>query len=87
MKPPTIINCLKSCFGGFNSPNLIRCSFYPSILATVILNEQQHPKLNEFTGELARFQSSFEVSTVISRLVWFCIATLCDWLNNLAPLS
>ena len=27
------------------------------------------------------------VSKVISRLLWFCIATLCDWLKNFAPLS
>ena len=27
------------------------------------------------------------VSKVILRLLWFCIASLCDWLKNLAPLS
>ena len=27
------------------------------------------------------------VSKVISRLLWFCIAILCDWIENLAPLS
>ena len=27
------------------------------------------------------------MSKVISRMFWFCIATLCDWLKNLAPLS
>ena len=27
------------------------------------------------------------VSKVISRLLWFCITTLCDWLTKLAPLS
>ena len=27
------------------------------------------------------------VSKVIPQLLWFCIATLCDWLKNLAPLS
>ena len=27
------------------------------------------------------------VSKVISRQFWFRIATLCDWLKNLAPLS
>ena len=26
------------------------------------------------------------VSKVIPQLLWFCIATLCDWLKNLAPL-
>ena len=26
------------------------------------------------------------VSQVIPQLLWFCIATLCDWLKNLAPL-
>ena len=26
------------------------------------------------------------VSKVISQLLWFCIATVCDWLKNLAPL-
>ena len=24
---------------------------------------------------------------MISRLLWFCITTLCDWLTKLAPLS
>ena len=27
------------------------------------------------------------MSKVISRLFWFCITTLCDWLTKLAPLS
>ena len=27
------------------------------------------------------------MSKVIKQLLWFCIATLCDWLKNLAPLS
>ena len=27
------------------------------------------------------------MSKVISQLLWFCIATVCDWLKNLAPLS
>ena len=27
------------------------------------------------------------VLKVISRLLWFCITTLCDWLTKLAPLS
>ena len=27
------------------------------------------------------------MSKVISRLRWFCITTLCDWLTKLAPLS
>ena len=27
------------------------------------------------------------VTKVISQLLWFCIASLCDWLNNLALLS
>ena len=27
------------------------------------------------------------VSKVISRLLWFCITTLCDWLIKLVPLS
>ena len=26
------------------------------------------------------------LSKIISQLLWFCIATLCDWLENLAPL-
>ena len=26
------------------------------------------------------------VSIVITQLLWFCIATVCDWLKNLAPL-
>ena len=28
-----------------------------------------------------------QVSKVIKQLLWFCIATVCDWLKNLAPLS
>ena len=27
------------------------------------------------------------VSKVILQLLWFCIATICDWLKNLAPFS
>ena len=27
------------------------------------------------------------LSKVILQLLWFCIATVCDWLKNLAPLS
>ena len=27
------------------------------------------------------------MSKVISRLLWFCITKLCDWLTKLAPLS
>ena len=27
------------------------------------------------------------VSKVITQLLWFCIATVCDWLKILAPLS
>ena len=33
------------------------------------------------------FRAVFNVSKVISPLIWFYIATLCDWLKNLAPLS
>ena len=27
------------------------------------------------------------MSKVILQLLWFCIATVCDWLKNLAPFS
>ena len=27
------------------------------------------------------------MSKVITQLLWFCTATVCDWLKNLAPLS
>ena len=27
------------------------------------------------------------MSKVITQLLWFCIASICDWLKNLAPLS
>ena len=47
-----------------------------------------------FTGITAMDQSErayrkvfIRVSKVISQLLWFCIATLCDWLKKFAPLS
>ena len=35
-----------------------------------------------------RYRAVFNwVSKVITQLLWFCIATVCDWLKNFAPLS
>ena len=41
-------------------------------------------RINHYPADRAVFNW---VSKVITQLLWFCIATVCDWLKNLAPLS
>ena len=44
--------------------------------------------INLFNESSSQYRAVFNsVSKVISRLLWFCITTLCDWLTKLAPLS
>ena len=53
---------------------------------SIMLTLTQFP--NERENKMSTFRAVFNwVSKVISRFLWFCIATLCDWLNFLAPLS
>ena len=62
-----------------------RVSFEPTIL--ICLSCKKVCQVN-LMANIVAIRAVFNwVSKVITRLVWFCITTFCDWLTKLAPLS
>ena len=61
----------------------------PAMVEKVIIRDIYSPvyvKSQRFTDRVTLHKGSFQLR-VISRLLWFCTAILCDWIENLAPLS
>ena len=66
-------------------------SCHPNSKVLRIINSKSHAKFLVNALHVCCFGNSFRTlfnwaSKLIPQLLWFCIATLCDWLKNLAPL-
>ena len=58
------------------------------LVVVLVLESKVSNMVTIRTDPSARIRAVFNwVSKVISQLLWFCIATVCDWLKNLSPFS